>query len=191
MNYACTYLGEWERELFQHSDQHPLSYWRYVDDVWGLWIHGENSLHNFGSVANSMHPRIKLELRYSTDSIEFLDFRTSLINAYLKTDLFTKDTDKQQYLHISSNHPKTVKEYIPYGLGLRVKRICSDQNDYQKRKRDLNENMKKRGYSSNLHDNNRKFLYIPFASKGIDAINISNILNRKEVVKEIPPYFKN
>jgi hypothetical protein len=27
--------------------------------------------------------------------------------------------------------------------------------------------------------------------KGIDAINISNILNRKEVVKEIPPYFKN
>jgi hypothetical protein len=32
---------------------------------------------------------------------------------------------------------------------------------------------------------------IPFANKGIDAINISNILNRKEVVKEIPPYFKN
>jgi hypothetical protein len=51
------------------------------------------------------------------------------------------------------------------------------QNDYQKRKRDLKGNMKKRGYSSNLHDNNRKFLHIPFASKGIDAINISNILN--------------
>jgi hypothetical protein len=30
-----------------------------------------------------------------------------------------------------------------------------------------------------------------FANKGINAINISNILNRKEVVKEIPPYFKN
>jgi hypothetical protein len=29
------------------------------------------------------------------------------------------------------------------------------------------------------------------ANKGIDAINISNILNRKEVAKEIPPYFKN
>jgi hypothetical protein len=41
------------------------------------------------------------------------------------------------------------------------------------------------------HDNNRKFLNIPFADKEIDAINISNILNRKEVVKEIPPYFKN
>ena len=45
--------------------------------------------------------------------------------------------------------------------------------------------------SEPLHDNNRKFPNIPFANKGIDAINISNILNRKEVVKEIPPYFKN
>jgi hypothetical protein len=42
-----------------------------------------------------------------------------------------------------------------------------------------------------LHENNRNFLHIPFANKGIDAINISNILNRKEVVKKIPPYFKN
>ena len=45
--------------------------------------------------------------------------------------------------------------------------------------------------SEPLHDNIRKFLHIPFANKGIDAINISNILNRKEVVKEISPYFKN
>jgi hypothetical protein len=30
--------------------------------------------------------------------------------------------------------------------------------------------------SEPLHDNNRKFLHIPFANKGIDAINISNIL---------------
>jgi hypothetical protein len=41
--------------------------------------------------------------------------------------------------------------------------------------------------SEPLHDNNRKFLHIPFANKGIDDINISNILNRKEVVEEIPP----
>ena len=45
--------------------------------------------------------------------------------------------------------------------------------------------------SEPLHENNRKFLHIPFTNKGIDAINISNILNRNEVVKEIPPYFKN
>jgi hypothetical protein len=46
-------------------------------------------------------------------------------------------------------------------------------------------------WSEPLHDKNRKFLHIPFANNGIDVINISNMLNRKEVVKEIPPYFKN
>jgi hypothetical protein len=35
--------------------------------------------------------------------------------------------------------------------------------------------------SEPLHENNRKFLHIPFANKGIDAINISTILNRKAV----------
>ena len=97
MNCTCTYLGEWERELFQHSDQHPLSYWRYVNDVWGLWIHGENSLHNFVSIANSIHPRIKLELRYSTDSIEFLDVCILLINGYLKTFFIYKQTTIPPY----------------------------------------------------------------------------------------------
>jgi hypothetical protein len=38
--------------------------------------------------------------------------------------------------------------------------------------------------SEPLHDNNRKFLHIPFAN---DAINISNILNRKEVVNQSVP----
>ena len=34
-------------------------------------------------------------------------------------------------------------------------------------------------------------IWIPFANKGIDDINISNIFNRKEVAKVIPPYFNN
>ena len=36
----------------------------------------------------------------------------------------------------------------------------------------------------------RKFLNMKFANKGIDAINIGNILNHRDVVKNIPPYFK-
>jgi hypothetical protein len=51
--------------------------------------------------------------------------------------------------------------------------------------------LKRRVGAVTSQSNNRKFLHIPFANKGIDAINISNILNRKEVVKEFPPYFKN
>jgi hypothetical protein len=51
MNYACTYLGEWEQELFEKSDRLPTHYWRYVDDVWGLWEHGLEKLREFHNLA--------------------------------------------------------------------------------------------------------------------------------------------
>ena len=37
----------------------------------------------------------------------------------------------------------------------------------------------------------RAFFKLPFANKGIDAINISNILNNKSVQSKIPSYFQN
>ena len=38
---------------------------------------------------------------------------------------------------------------------------------------------------------NRPFLKIKFANKGIEALNLSNILNQKSVQSYIPPYFQN
>ena len=42
-----------------------------------------------------------------------------------------------------------------------------------------------------MTDENRHFMHIPFANKGIDAINVSNILHNKKVTTTIPSYFKN
>ena len=39
MNYASTYLGEWKKQLLQQARNFPHSYYRYVDNVWGLWTH--------------------------------------------------------------------------------------------------------------------------------------------------------
>jgi hypothetical protein len=36
----------------------------------------------------------------------------------------------------------------------------------------------------------RKFLHLKFDNKGIDAVNVNNILNHKKVQSCIPPYFK-
>ncbi|KAH3836664.1 hypothetical protein DPMN_110035 [Dreissena polymorpha] len=44
MNYASTYMGAWETELFSKSNKHPIAYFRFVDDVWGLWTHGLEAL---------------------------------------------------------------------------------------------------------------------------------------------------
>ena len=37
---------------------------------------------------------------------------------------------------------------------------------------------------------NRSFLPLLFANKGLDAINLGNILHHKSVTSKIPPYFK-
>jgi hypothetical protein len=42
-----------------------VQYWRYADDIWGIWEHGFDKLHEFHNLANSLHSRIKIELRFS------------------------------------------------------------------------------------------------------------------------------
>ena len=44
--------------------------------------------------------------------------------------------------------------------------------------------------SEHSNDAGKSFLKIRFANKGIDAVNISNILHHKKVMSKIPPYFE-
>ena len=60
MNYASTYIGSWEKILFEKADKTPLVYYRFVDDIWGLWTDGLESLHDFHNLANSIHPQVDL-----------------------------------------------------------------------------------------------------------------------------------
>ena len=54
------------------------------------------------------------------------------------------------YLHMNSSHPESTKKAIPYGLGVRIKRIClSNDNDLSHRK-DLKSHLQDRGYNANF-----------------------------------------
>ena len=146
-NFACTYMGAWERELLSSTDVHPDRWYRFIDDIWGLWPHGEEALRTFHDLANRIHPNIKVDLRVSDNSIEFLDVEVLLSEAgYISTNLHTKPTDARAYLHYSSDHPPCVKTAIPKGLGMRLKRICSAQTDYQHHKEKLVSRLSERGY---------------------------------------------
>jgi hypothetical protein len=149
MAYSSTYMGKWEDHLLQRSPEKPLAYNRFVDDIWGLWTHGEEKLHQFQSVANSIHPNIQVDLRYSEQEIEFLDTWTRIQSGYISTAVYTKPTDNHMYLHANSDHPKATKRSVAYGLAIRAKRISTHDEDYQNQRKQIKDQLCRRGHSPN------------------------------------------
>ena len=146
-NYACTYMGEWEKRLLAGSEVEPAVYYRYIDDVFGIWLHGRDELVKFLERANKIHPKIQVEMRSSETEVEFLDVMVKLSgDGLLTTDLFEKPCDSKSYLHFESDHPEHTKRAVPYGLGLRLKRICSSDNDYRRHRDKLKDRLVSRNY---------------------------------------------
>ncbi len=97
--------------------------------------------------ANSIDENIKIELRWDYRQIEFLDTMVKNKDDWISTDLYVKPTDRHIYVHEKSSHSNSVKRAIPYGLAIRLKRICSEESDYQRHKLELKQQLRKRGYS--------------------------------------------
>ena len=87
-------------------------------------------------------------MNYSKNSLNFLDVKVSKSESRntLCTSLFTKSTDTHQYLHATSCHRPILKRSIAYGQAVRVKRICSDEEDLQQKLNDLESWLIDRGY---------------------------------------------
>ena len=124
--YANLFMTRLEEKLLEASPDKPLIWMRFIDDVFFIWMHGEEKLKSFINHLNSSHETIKFTSEQSRDSISFLDVQVSVgEGGVLATDLFCKPTDTHQYLHKKSCHPWHTKKAIPYGQAFRFRRICS------------------------------------------------------------------
>ena len=83
-------------------------------------------------------------------SIHFLDVTLSIAEGIIETDLYVKPTDSHQYLLSSSCHPFYCKKGIPYSQALRLNRICSNNEFFDKRCNDLEKYLLERGYSEKM-----------------------------------------
>lgn len=167
-------MRQWDKALEKFKEK-PLFYKRFIDDGFGIWTHGEQKLKEFMDFANSINDKIKVELRYNSNQIEFLDTLVKIKNGKLTTDLYTKPTDKHIYVHSKSCHPKNVKKAIPYGLALRLRRICENEDDYQKHRQELKLQLRKRGYNGKFIENQLK---------RADNLNRKELLQRKNKIKK-------
>lgn len=71
--YANIYMAKWEEEAFQKCTKLPEAYYRYLDDIWGVWNHNREELDQFIQTLNNHHPSIKVKPTIDPKQVIFLD----------------------------------------------------------------------------------------------------------------------
>ena len=144
--YVILFMGYLEDKILNSLVEKPLVWWRYIDDIFMIWQHGEEKLKEFLKILNNCHPTIK----YSLEKVNFLDIEVIRSGNKLLTDLYIKPTDTHQYLEFSSCHVYHSKKSIPYSQALRFNRICSENMFFDNRCNQLECWLRDRGYNEKV-----------------------------------------
>ena len=97
---------------------------------------------------NQKHQSIKFDLKFSKESMEFLDTLVYIdSNSRLQTTIYKKPTECQNYLHAKSAHSFSLKKSISHSQALGIKRICSTFDEYRKHSQDLIKRFVEKGYN--------------------------------------------
>ena len=145
-------MDEVETEFLKTQQRTPLVWFGYIDEIFFIWTHGKGHLETFSQEIYNFNPDLKFTYESNEKDIPFLDLKVKLNEAKISTDLYIKSTDRHQYLHFTSSHPNHTKRSIVYSQGLRVKRICSEKEDFLKHMREMKLWFLKRGYPENIVD---------------------------------------
>ncbi len=144
-------MGDFEKTHVYTYHLQPLLWIRFIDDNFMLWPHGKQSPLEFVQPLNSVHHSLKFTSECSELSLSILD--TMIIkdpSGKLYTTLYTKPTDTHSYMHYASCHPHHQKTGGPYSQLLRVKRICTKNNDFEIHSQNIITFYKSRNYPEQL-----------------------------------------
>ena len=90
-NYA---MDRFETHALAGYPLKSLVWKRFIDDIFMIWTHGEESLNHFIEYLNSLHESIKFTHESSRTDINFLDTTVKFnTNRDLITTLYNKPTD--------------------------------------------------------------------------------------------------
>ena len=128
--YANIFMVELEENCLSGYPYKPLAYYRYIDDIFIIWSHGLDFLHNFINSINNLHSNIIFTSNISTTSFNFLDVTIDLHGGNISTKTYTKSTDTHAFVSYNSFHPRNIKQSIIYSQFLRYKRICSNAKKF-------------------------------------------------------------
>lgn len=151
-SYANIFMAHWEETALAVCPLKPLHYFRFLDDIWGIWIYTKNDFETFFQILNQHHKSIRLTYNLDSEKVTFLDtviFKGPdfEINNHLSFKVHFKDTDTHALLFKSSFHPKHTFRGIVKSQLLRFSRICSQEEHFWEATNTLFRVLRTRGYS--------------------------------------------
>ena len=157
-NFANIFMDRCETHLLASAPEQkkPLIWKRFIDDIFLVWTHGEESLTKFLDHCNQGPPTIKFTSEQSKKTINFLDTTLYFNNeGILESTLFVKPQDICTLLHNNSFHPESCKKGIIYSQALRYRRLITDNEKLNQKLITLRNNLVRRGY--NLSEIKKQF----------------------------------
>ena len=146
VNYSCLALSYQEKLIFGRYDgEKPVMYFRYIDDVVGVSTMARNDLDEFINFVSNFSPALKYTKCIGKE-VNMLDTTLTVTNCSIKSTLYSKPTDSHCYLHYDSSHPTSCKNSIPYSQFLRIRRICSDDDDFRCKVNTMYQHFVDKGY---------------------------------------------
>ena len=146
-SYANLFVGYVEQQIFErYTGPIPDFFGRYIDDCLGTASCTRADLERFINYFYGFHHALKFTWEISETCVSFLDISTSINGDALATSVTYKPTDSHSYLLFSSSHPNHTKQSIPYSQFLRLRRLCSDDNEFGTKSLEMRTFFVERGY---------------------------------------------
>lgn len=161
-NYANLVLGYLENILYHKilnsfgesiANKIKNNYMRYLDDVFMVWDERDGNVYTILDLMNELDPKINFTCDKIGDTVTFLDIKIMKQTNSVITDIHYKATDTKQYLEYNSNHPRHVKNNIPFNLARRICTIVSEPMLRDIRLRELQDFLLDRNYPKGIINN--------------------------------------
>jgi hypothetical protein len=126
---ANFFMEDFEMKAIEQAAHKPVCWFRYVDDGFVIWPHGQEKLTEFLNHLSGLHNKIQFTMEIEEGHLPFLD-----IDIYGKTDgslghkLYHKRTHTILYLHQNSHHHPANKQSVLASLIHRAKALCDQDS---------------------------------------------------------------
>jgi hypothetical protein len=133
-SFANLYMADFEAKALSTYAYKPLAWYRFIDDVFGIWVDSLDNFNSFVDHLNNITPTITFTSNFSAEKVVFLDVLVTKIDTLdsckLMTSINFKITDTHWILSKQSNHPPSTFKSIVFSQILRFASKSSTKLDF-------------------------------------------------------------